>query len=427
MNLEKYINTLKSEVKPALGCTEPIAVAYAAALAAKALGKTPEMIEVRVSGNIFKNAMGVGIPGVSAMGVDIAAALGAIAGNADEKLEVLNGVSAQDGEAAVKAVRDGKVKVELSDSDEKLYIYVKCSAQQDSGEALICKSHTNIGFIKKNGVIMNNPESEASNVQSADEHNSLNIEEIYQFVNECPIESLEFLREGIEMNWKMAEYGLENKSGLAVGSTIFQSFDLDKNRNDLYNYAAAMSAAAADARMSGIPAPVMSTAGSGNHGITAVVSVTAAAKRLHCSDEKLLRAVALSDLVTVVVKEYMGKLSAMCGCGLGASIGACFGMLYLQDGSLAQMCDAAKNLVADLSGIVCDGAKAGCALKIATAISSAGHCVILAMNRHVVGIENGIVGSCFESTMENLGKLVHNGMKETDPVMLDILLSKNRS
>ena len=424
MDIEKYIEILKNEVKPALGCTEPIAVAYAAAKAKEALGKTPESIEVQVSGNIVKNAMGVGIPGVASKGVDIAAALGATAGDASKKLQVLAGITAADAEAAEKAVKDGMVTVQLADTDEKLYIYVRCAAQQDSGEALIRTTHTNVEFVKKNGELLNSSAEEDADSQTPDGYKDLCVEGIWQFIHECPAKQLEFLQEGIDMNWTMAEYGLKNKSGLAVGSTLFDGFALDKNPGDLYNYAAAMSAAAADARMSGIPSPVMSTAGSGNHGITAVVSVTAVAKRLQCSDENLLRAVALSDLVTVVVKDYMGKLSAMCGCGMGASIGACFGMLYLQDASLAQMCNAAKNIVADLSGIVCDGAKAGCALKIATAVSSAGRCAMLAMNERVVGIENGIVGSSFETTMDHLGRLVHEGMKETDPVMLNILLSK---
>lgn len=412
MDAEKYIDILKKEVRPALGCTEPIAVAYAAATARGALGKVPKAIDVQVSGNVLKNAMGVGIPGTRMKGVDIAAALGALAGNADLKLEVLNDLSGDDVETAEQYVKDGKVKVDLADTDEKLYIYVKCSVDDDSGEALIRKTHTNIAFVKKNGELLAASGSEADGVQAEDGY-GVSFTDIYEFADKCPIEKLEFLREGIKMNWDMAEYGLEKKPGLAVGSTIFEGFDLAENPRDLYNYASAMAAAAADARMTGMPFPVMSTAGSGNHGITTVVPVAAVAKRLHCSDEKLLRAVALSDLVTVLVKESIGKLSAMCGCGIGASIGACCGMLYLQDASPAQMCDAAKNIVADVSGIVCDGAKQGCALKIATAVSSAGRCAMLALKKHVVGSENGIVGTSFETTMDNLGKLVHDGMRET--------------
>lgn len=426
MNCDRYIEILHQEVRPAMGCTEPIAVAYAAARARRALGEIPERIEVFCSGNIIKNVMFVGIPGTDAKGIEIAAGMGALGGKDEQALNVLQGMTRQQIQAAKKMVEEGRVISCKADTPEKLYIRVLCISENGSSEVLIQGAHTHIVYVKKNDQII----WEAQPCQDMEQESSgeyhLALEEIVQFVNECPSQELEFLQEGIQMNMAMAQRGLEEGSGLGLGRILMENSIQISGGMDIYDYAGAMAAAAADARMTGVAMPVMSTAGSGNHGITATVPVAAMAERLNCSHEELLRAIALSDLVTVLVKESIGKLSAMCGCGIGASIGACCGMLYLQAGTVDEMCAAARNIVADVSGIICDGAKEGCALKIATAISSASRCAMLALQKRSVGSQNGIVTENFAQTIQNLGTLVHHGMKDTDDVILNIMMKKKQ-
>ncbi len=422
MDFERFLNILHQEVRPATGCTEPIAVAYAAARARRALGDIPLKIEVTASANIIKNAMGVHIPGTDEMGVQIAAAMGVTGGRDEQGLNVLDGITAEQVEEARRMVSEGKILLTMANTEEKLYIRVRCVGASDWSEVLSSGSHTGIVYVMRNDSIVWKAENCQDSEGSDQKGYHLTLEDILNFVIACPIDKLLFLEEGIQMNWTMAQRGLSEGAGLAVGKTLYNAYDLEHNAQDIYNYACALAAAAADARMAGLSLPVMSTAGSGNHGITATVPVTAMAERMGCSQEKLLRAIALSDLVTVLVKESIGKLSSMCGCGIGASIGACCGMLYLQDETIDEMYAAARNIVADVSGIVCDGAKEGCALKIATAVSSAGKCAMLAQHNRSVGRNNGIVATRFDETIRNLGVLVHQGMNNTDDVILNIMM-----
>lgn len=421
--MKNYGSVLRREVRPALGCTEPAAVAYATAKARETLGKPPERVEVTVSGNILKNGMGVGIPGSACVGLETAAALGAVGGDAAAVLEVLRDVTSEHTQAAQAMVAQGRVLVTMAHTDERLYIKVVCRAGTDSGEVVIAGTHTNVVTVARNGVLAYSGE-QAREGEESFATSGMTVADIYHFVTAVSADEISFLQLGIDMNEAVAREGLKNDYGLSVGKGIWDNSCGGQEADDWENCAISWAAAAADARMAGCPLPVMTTAGSGNHGLTATLPVTVAGRCLHVDGETVLRAVALSDLVTVHVKEKIGKLSALCGCGIGASIGACCGILYLQNEGLEVMCAAIKNMVADISGIICDGAKAGCALKIATAVSSACRCAQLARRNHSAGRLDGIVCDDIEETLSNLGRLVKQGMRVTDDVILDIMISK---
>lgn len=418
-----YLSILHSEVRPALGCTEPIAVAYAAAKARQVLGRQPEHIDVSVSGNVLKNGMGVGIPGSEDVGLEIAAALGVFGGDAQAVLEVLSGITPGQARQARAFAAQGGVHVAVAQTSQRLYIRVCCRAGEEYGEVTIAGTHTNIVSIVHNG----ETQYEAAAAQEQQENGAagMTVADIYAFVTTVPACDLEFLQTGIDMNEAVAREGLTHEYGLCVGKSIWENSQRDENHLDMDSSAMSWAAAGADARMAGCSLPVMTTAGSGNHGLTATLPVTTVGRYLGSGREQVLRAVALSDLVTVHVKEKIGKLSALCGCGIGASIGACCGILYLRGAGLDIMAAAIQNMVADISGIICDGGKAGCALKIATAVSSACRCARLAENHHSADGMNGIVSDDIEQTLNNLGRLVKQGMGVTDDVVLDIMVSKN--
>ena len=418
-----YLSILHNEVRPALGCTEPIAVAYAAAKARQVLGRDPDRVEVSVSGNVLKNGMGVGIPGSKDVGIETAAALGVFGGDADAVLEVLAGITPEQAQQARAFVAQKGVAVSVAQTSQRLYIRVGCYAGEESGEVMIAGTHTNIVSVVRNGKTQY--EAPAASQQEESGAEGMTMSDIYAFITTVPARELEFLQLGIDMNEAMAREGLTHEYGLCVGKSIWESSQHEEGAPDMDSSAMSWAAAGADARMAGCSLPVMTTAGSGNHGLTATLPVTTVGRCLGAEREQVLRAVALSDLVTVHVKEKIGKLSALCGCGIGAYIGACCGILYLRGAGLDVMAAAIRNMVADISGIICDGGKAGCALKIATAVSSACRCARLAEKHHSADGMNGIVSDDIEQTLNNLGRLVKQGMGVTDAVVLNIMVSKN--
>lgn len=415
-----YLDILKSELSPALGCTEPVAVAYAAARAQQALGIRPDTVEVQASRNILKNAMGVGIPGTDMVGLEIAAALGALAGDADAVLEVLHMVTPQDVEAA-KAMRErGGVRVGKASTEKTLYIAATCRAGEAEACAVIEDRHTNVVRITRGDEVLYE-KADASGGEMDAQNTALDVESIFRFVTEAPMEELSFLRQAAEMNRTIAHEGLEGRYGLGVGRNVFESMQ----EGSLSDYAVALTCAASDMRMSGGTLPVMTLCGSGNQGITATLPVIAAAQKLGKSEEDLLRALALSCLITVHVKRHIGRLSPLCGCGMGAAVGSCCGLTYLMGGGLHEIEGAIRNVIADVSGVICDGAKAGCSLKIATAVSSACRCSMLALHGSAAGNLDGIVCEDVERTIDNLGGLGAEGMAGTDQVILDMMVCKS--
>lgn len=420
----KYISILKREVIPALGCTEPIALALATAKCSQALGGVPDRIKVLVSGNILKNGMGVGIPGTGMVGLDIAAALGALGGNADAGLEVLEDATKSDIDNARKYIADGNVKVELSDAIEKLYIEVIGYKGDDSSSVIIKNRHNNIVLVKKNGEILFEIEDvKTVTTENNGDEEQLSVKDIYEFIKTVPYEDIAFLMEGIEMNRKVSEAGRQGDYGLASGRILLNGKNNKIFSDSLQTYAMGVTASAVDARMAGCTLPVMSTAGSGNQGLTATLPVIAVAEKLEVSDEILVRAVALSDLITIHIKSYIGRLSALCG-AIVAAIGASCAIVYMLGGDLNAINRTIKNMVADVSGMVCDGAKSGCALKISTTVSTAVLCAALAMEGVEVSSNEGIVHEDVERTIKNMADLGVVGMADADRVILNLMMCK---
>ena len=417
---DQLIALIQDQIRPAVGCTEPGAAAYAAAVAAQTLGETPERLTVSVSRNILKNAMGVGIPGTDMVGLPIAVALGALCGDAGAGLAVLHNITDEDVAQAQKLVDAQGVQVCLSDHPQKLYIDVLAEAGEHSARTVIAGTHTNIIRIEKDGQCISTGDG-AEESGTAGAGAELSLKEIDDFVRSVSSEKLNFLRECIDMNSAISQEGLEHPYGLGIGQSIYET--LPENNSE-ENYARAVTCAAADARMGGCTLPVMSSCGSGNQGLTATLPVIAVAHKRGLSEEDTFRALAYSLLVTIHVKQHLGKLSALCACSVGASIGTACALTYLDGGTLQQIGHCVDNVVADVSGVICDGAKAGCALKIATGVSSAFRGAMLAMKNRNASALDGIVGHDPEASVDNLGNLCNTGMLDTDRVILDMLVCK---
>ena len=417
---EQMLALIREQIRPAVGCTEPGAAAYAAAVAAQTLGETPERLTVSVSRNILKNAMGVGIPGTDRVGLPIAVALGALCGDAKAGLAALHGISGEDLQRAQAFADNHQVQICLSDTEEKLYIDVLAEGNGHSARTVIAGAHTRIALIERDGVRLSGGEAaEESSLGGAAA--ALSLREIDAFVREVPEERLLFLQECIDMNMTIAQEGLEHTYGLGIGQSISET--LGQNGTE-ENYAMALTCAAADARMGGCTLPVMSSCGSGNQGLTATLPVIAVARRRGLSREQTLRALAYSLLVTIHIKQHLGKLSALCACSVGASIGTSCALTYLSGGTVEQIGHCVDNVVADVSGVICDGAKAGCSLKIATGVSSAFRGSMLAMKNRSASAADGIVGRDPEASVDNLANLCNTGMQDTDRVILDMLVCK---
>lgn len=417
---DQLIALIQEQIRPAVGCTEPGAAAYAAAVAAQTLGETPERLTVSVSRNILKNAMGVGIPGTDMVGLPIAVALGALCGDAGAGLAVLHNITDEDVAQAQKLVDAQGVQVCLSDHPQKLYIDVLAEAGEHSARTVIAGTHTNTIRIEKDGQCISTGDG-AEESGAAGGGAELSLKEIDDFVRSVSSEKLNFLRECIDMNSAISQEGLEHPYGLGIGQSIYET--LPENNSE-ENYALAVTCAAADARMGGCTLPVMSSCGSGNQGLTATLPVIAVACKRGLSEEDTFRALAYSLLVTIHVKQHLGKLSALCACSVGASIGTACALTYLDGGTLQQIGHCVDNVVADVSGVICDGAKAGCALKIATGVSSAFRGAMLAMKNRNASALDGIVGHDPEASVDNLGNLCNTGMLDTDRVILDMLVCK---
>lgn len=425
MDYNKFIDVLKKEIIPALGCTEPTAVAYASAKAVKTLGKKPEKLQLFLSGNIIKNGMGVGIPGTGMKGLFIAAALGAIGGNSDKVLEVLQDASSEEVETAKKFAASDAVKIDLAEVPNKLYIEVNAYSGSDSSKVVIKDFHTAITLIEKNGEkIFEANCDDGSPISTVKEDRSfLTVDSIYDFIVNVPLEKISFMEEAIKLNEAIAEEGLKNDYGLKVGKTRLKNVSEGILNDNVETYAIALTAAASDARMAGSTFPVMSNSGSGNQGITATVPVIAAARKMNASFEQLIKAVTLSNLIAIHMKDYLGRLSALCGCVI-ASAGSSCGISYLMGGGIEEIKATIKNMLGNISGMICDGAKPGCSVKIATGVSAGIQSALLAKDGIVIGSDEGIIDENVEKTIVNVCDIGKDGMRETDRMILNIMVSK---
>jgi L-cysteine desulfidase len=431
----KIIALLKQEVKPALGCTEPIAVALAVARSCELLRNIsvkPELINVKVSNNILKNGMGVGIPGTDTVGLHIAAALGCTCGKSKYRLEVLKDVTDESVSKAREMVSKRKVTISLAETSEKLYVYAEvCSSKKQGSHkaiTIIRGNHDSIVHEELDGKIIksienSNSEDPTGNGLEPDFARKITIEQILDFATSTPLEELEFIMESVTLNKALVDDGLRNKYGLQVGRTLLAPINKDVYGDTYLTYAMAYTAAASDARMAGSTLPAMSNSGSGNQGITATVPVIAIAEKLKSNHEDLARALVISHLVAIHIKGHLGRLSALCGCVV-ASTGSACGIVYLRKGGYEQMCAAIKNMIGNITGMVCDGAKVGCALKVASGVASALQSAVLALDGICISSNDGIIEEDIEKTIANLGKIGSIGMQSTDEMILEIMVCK---
>lgn len=406
-----FLDILKEELIPAGGCTEPIAIAYTAAVARKTLGCRPEHMDVYASGNLIKNAKGVYIPnGGELRGVDAAAILGALGGNADRMLEVL--LDLPDGvlDETQALMQQNYCKVHVIQGSEALHLIVNVQAGGQTAEVELKNAHTHIVRIEKNGESVFRAEEDGTQDGFTD-HSCLTVEKIVDFANTCDLADIEpTLQKQIDCNMQIAEEGLNNRWGVNVGKLYYENGKL------LQAYAAA----ASDARMSGCNLPVVIVSGSGNQGATASLPVIVYAEKHGCSREQMLRALALSDLIAIHLKSGIGRLSAYCG-AVCAATGAGCAMTYLDGGTLEQIDQTITNSIATSSGMVCDGAKPSCAAKIATSLESAIMAHDLAMTNRAFQSGEGIVMDNVEQTIDAVGCVASQGMHITDQVILNLM------
>ena len=420
---QSILALLRKEVVPALGCTEPIAVALAAARAAETLGRTPERLYVEVSPNLLKNGMGVVVPGTGECGLGVAAAAGALAGKSSLGLECLRDLDPQQAQQACDMAASDAVELALPDNDILLYCAVTASAGSGTARAELRDSHDNITRVWKDGVqIFGQDEAGAAAGQGEDDW-PLSLARVYDFAMHAPLEELSFILEAARMNRSVAEEGLRKEYGLGVGRSMEDRIHRNILSDDMATFAIKLTAAAADARMAGVQMAVMSNSGSGNQGITCTMPVVACAVRLGKSDEELVRALIASHLTSIHIKHHLGRLSAHCGAMVAGTAAAC-GIVLLLGGGLPEMERTIRNMVGDMAGMICDGAKSSCALKVASAVSAGLQAAMLAMDGKSVPGREGIVDDDIEACIANLGRLGSSGMREADKVILDIMLKK---
>lgn len=422
MSNKKLLTLLQQEMVPALGCTEPIAIAYTAALVSQHLGHMPEHLIAQCSANIVKNVKSVIVPNSGGMkGIDAATIVGAYAGNADKKLEVLSDITDEQIKAAQALLQQGICHIELLESPIVLHIIVTGRYQEQSVSVEIQDSHTNVVKITKNGEIIFNLDTTNAEHHTETE-TELTIEEILNFTRFGDYSSLvDTLDLEISCNSHIAQEGLKHDYGVNVGQTILLT-----NDNTVRNRARALAASGSDARMSGCELPVVINSGSGNQGLTVSVPVIEYAQALGSSKDELYRALILSNLVAIYEKNYIGKLSAYCGVVCAAS-GSAAGITLLKKGSDEQIKNAVTNTLGTLSGMVCDGAKPSCASKIATCVDTAISCHEMAMHNRVLQGGDGIIKHDLNRTVKMVGRLASQGMRATDKEILNIMLDKKEA
>ncbi|WP_308897997.1 L-cysteine desulfidase family protein [Candidatus Desulfosporosinus nitrosoreducens] len=425
MHYVEFLRLLEKELVVALGCTEPVAIAYAAALARKHVkGDVVSSVSVLASANVIKNAMAVTIPGTKGSGVNLAAALGVVAGDASKGLEVLNGLMPRDVEMAKEMIKAEKIRVDVADTLKKLYIEVVVATSQSSAKVVIADEHTQVVYLEADGdIILDRLNEDARDEREKKTDSFLSLDAIWDFVQAVDLRDLGIIEKAIELNTNIAMEGLANEYGLQVGKTIQESVRKGIFADDLITQAMALTAGASDARMSGSTLPVMSNSGSGNQGISATLPVVAVGQNLHVSHEQLLRAVTLSNLIAIYIKTRIGRLSALCG-ATASGTGASCGIAYLLGGGKGEIKTAIQNMQGNVSGMFCDGAKAGCALKLSTCTSTAVQSAIMAMAGIAIQSTDGIIESTAEQTIENLGRLAAQGSREMDRIILDIMVNK---
>ena len=422
---ERIISLVNKEVVPAIGCTEPMAVALCTAKAATTLGRRPERIEVFLSPNMLKNAMGVGIPGTGMIGLPIAVSLGALIGKPEYELEVLKDLTPATLEQGKRYINDADIDIKLKQENvDKLYIEVVCRAGSDMATAIISGSHTHFVYVERNGeVVMDNRGGHGGSDEEEDDI-QLNFRLVYDFATTAPLDEISFILKTKEYNMKAAEESIKGNYGHCLGKTMDRPLSHGIFGDNIFSHILSRTASACDARMGGAMIPVMSNSGSGNQGICATNPVVVYAMENENTEEELIRALMLSHLTAIYIKQSLGKLSALCGCVV-ASTGSSCGITYLMGGDYTRICNSVKNMVANLTGMICDGAKPSCALKISSGVSTALLSALLSMEGKCVTSAEGIVDDDVDKCIHNLTSIGADAMRATDDMVLDIMTHKS--
>lgn len=419
------IKLVKREVIPAVGCTEPMAVALCTAYAAETLGKTPEKIDIALSANILKNAMGVGIPGTGMIGLPIAVAIGALYGKSEYGLEVLKDTTPARVEKGKEYISKGGINITLKEGiTEKLYIEVCCKAGQDTSTAIIAKEHTNLIYLAKGEQVITDNRSILTQTESEQKEEELTLKQVYDFATTAPLADIEFINEARRLNEEASNNALKGNYGHNLGKTLTRPLGKGVMGDTIFSHILTATSCACDARMAGAMIPVMCNSGSGNQGIAATMPVVVFARENHNTEEELTRALMLSHLTAVYIKQSLGRLSALCGCVVAATGSSC-GITYLMGGSYQQVAYSVKNMIANLAGIVCDGAKPSCSLKVSSGVSTAVLSAIMAIQNDVVTSVEGIIEDDVDKCIHNLTLVGSKGMNETDRLILEIMTHKS--
>ena len=421
--IEKVLKILEEEIVAAEGCTEPIALSYAAAKAKRILGTIPNKVDIFLSGNIIKNVKSVTIPNSDGMvGIEAAIAMGLIAGDDRKELMVISDVTSEQLTEVKEFLAKDIVKTHVHPGDIKLYIRLEISNDKDNVVLEIKHTHTNVTQILKNGkVLLSQVCNDGDFNSSLTDRKVLSVKFIYDLAKTIDIDLIRpIFQKVVNYNSAIAEEGLKGKYGVNIGKMILDNIEKGIYGNDVRNKAASYASAGSDARMSGCALPVMTTSGSGNQGMTASLPIIKFAAEKNLSEEELIRGLFVSHLITIHVKTNVGRLSAYCG-AICAAAGVAASLTYLHGGSYEMVCAAITNILGNLSGVICDGAKASCAMKISSGIYSAFDATMLALNKDVLKSGDGIVGVDIEETIRNVGELAQSGMKGTDETILDIM------
>lgn len=420
----QILSLINKEVVPAVGCTEPMAVALCTARATETLGCRPEKITALLSANILKNAMGVGIPGTGMIGLPIAIALGALIGKSEYQLEVLKDLTPDTLEKGKEYIKGEHIDIQLKQNIcEKLYVEIICETNGHNATAIISGGHTNFVYLAKDDNVMIDKRHKSAEC-GEEEDIKLNMRMVYDFALTTPLDEIRFILKTKELNLKAANESLKGNYGHCLGKTMDRPLSRGIFGNSIFSHIIAKTASACDARMGGAMIPVMSNSGSGNQGICATNPVAVYAMENENTEEELIRALTLSHLTAIYIKQSLGKLSALCGCVV-ASIGSSCGITYLMGGDYEHVCHAVKNMIANLTGMICDGAKPSCALKISSGVSTALLSALLSMEGRCVTPEEGIIDNDVDRSIHNLTSIGADAMCATDEMVLNIMTHKS--
>ena len=423
---DAIIRLIKQQVVPAVGCTEPAAVALGVARATELLGCTPEKIKIWLSANMLKNAMGVGIPGTGMIGLPIAVALGALVGKSEYGLEVLRDVNPAAVARGKVFISEDRIQLSLEEHDpDKLFIRVVCLSGDHESEVVIKSGHTHFVYLRRDDEVTLDEQSTSTESKETSEEVSLTLREVYDFARDTDLDALRFILEAKRLNEAAARIGLRDNYGHELGKTMCSPLGKGIMGDSIFSKILSVTSCACDARMAGAKIPVMSNSGSGNQGICATMPVVVFAEENHNTEEELIRALILSNLTAIYMKQSLGPLSALCGCVV-ASTGSSCGITYLMGGTYEQVSFSVKNMIANLTGMICDGAKPSCALKLTTGVGTAVMSAMLAIQHRYVSSVEGIIDDDVDRSIRNLTSIGSKGMDETDRFVLDIMTSKGR-